>query len=239
MNDQPALRKNVAEPDAAEVARFLAQHPDFFQDRQDLLDRMDMPIRQHGAGVADMQQYLLDRLREEIDTLRACTGELISVSRNNMTNQDRTHRAVLALLEAEGLNDFVDVLRHEMPEVIDIDVVALCLEQDGHFRPDPGSPIRMLADGAVDGVLGVSEDIWLLPDGAGDRAIFGDRADGVESAAFVRIEPLDRGLTGLLAFGSPEAGLFHPAQGTDLILFLAKVVEHGLRRWLTPAPGRA
>jgi hypothetical protein len=37
----------------------------------------------------------------------------------------------------------------------------------------------------------------------------------------------------IIAFGSRDANLFSPAQGTELVLFLARVVERQFRSWLT------
>lgn len=223
---------------AEAVAEFLALHPDFFEQRHGLLDQLIMPVKDHGAGVADMQQYMLDRLREEIDRLRGCTSELIANSRINMTNTDRTHRAVLALLEAKSFAGFVESLQDELPIILDIDVAALCFEQASrHQVPRVDGRIRELGPGSVNAVLGVSEDIWLVADNAGDKAIFGPASDLVRSAAILRIEPFDQqdGPKGLLAFGSRTPELFHPTQGTDLLAFLGTVVEHMTRRWLGEA----
>ena len=223
---------------AEAVAAFLAENPDFFEQRHVLLDQLNMPVKDHGAGVADMQQYMLDRLREEIDRLRGCTSELIANSRINMTNTDRTHRAVLALLDAKSFAGFVTCLQDELPMMLDIDVVALCFEQ----APRPPVPrldgrIRELGPGSVNTVLGANEDIWLVADNAGDKAIFGPTADLVRSAAILRLEPFAQkdSVTGLLAFGSRTPELFHPTQGTDLLAFLGTVTEYLIRRWLGEA----
>ena len=223
---------------AEAVAEFLTRNPDFFEQRHGLLDQLNMPVKDHGAGVADMQQYMLDRLREEIDRLRGCTSELIANSRINMTNTGRTHRAVLALLGAKSFADFVVFLQDELPMILDIDVVALCFEQAAqHQVPRVDGRIRDLGSGSVNTVLGTGEDIWLVADNAGDKAIFGPASDLVRSAAILRIEPFDQddSLKGLLAFGSRTPELFHPTQGTDLLAFLGTVVEHMIRRWLVEA----
>lgn len=38
---------------------------------------------------------------------------------------------------------------------------------------------------------------------------------------------------GVLALGTRTEGTFHPQQGTELLSFLARVVEHAVRRWAT------
>jgi uncharacterized protein YigA (DUF484 family) len=93
--------------------------------------------------------------------------------------------------------------------------------------------VRRLVVGAVDQVLGDEHDVWLLPDDAGDEAIFGPKASEIRSAAIVRLAPFYGDPVGLVAFGVKEPDYFSPAQANDLIMFLASVIEFGVRRWLT------
>jgi uncharacterized protein YigA (DUF484 family) len=181
---------------------------------------------------------MLDRLREEIDRLRGATSELISVSRQNAMNTDRIHRAVLALLDADSFDAFVEALGDELPIMLDLDHAGLVFEQNVPARvPRVDGRVREIAPGSVDTVLGDSEDIWLVADGAADKALFGPSYDTIRSAAIVRLEPFDEGdgPAGLLVFGSRNVDQFHPSQGKDLVAFLATVVEHMVRRWLVQA----
>lgn len=217
-----------------DIAEYLADNPDFFVNRQDLLDSLEMPVRKHGSGVADMQQYMVDRLRAESEKLRGATSELINISKSNLETQQRIHRAVLALLNARGFETFVEALQDLVPDLLDLDCIALCFEEHGEAPiPRCGGRVRRLTQGAVDQVLGEDEDVWMVPEHAGDEAIFGPKADIVNSAAIVRLAPFYGDPVGLVAFGVAEPGYFSPAQAHDLILFLSSVIEFGVRRWLT------
>ncbi|MCC9624673.1 DUF484 family protein [Thalassospira sp. MA62] len=219
---------------ADDVAEFLAEHPDFFTTRPDLLDSLDLPAREMGSGVADMQQYVVARLRDEREKLRGATNELINISKSNLETQSRIHRAVLALLNARGFETFVEALQDLVPELLDLDAIALCFEECAEAPvPRCDGRVRQLVSGAVDQVLGEEHDVWLLPDEAGDEAIFGPRAGEIRSAAIVRLAPFYGDPVGLVAFGVREPGYFTPAQANDLIMFLASVIEFGVRRWLT------
>jgi uncharacterized protein YigA (DUF484 family) len=219
---------------ADDVAAYLAEHPDFFANRPDLLDSLDMPVRELGSGVADMQQYVVARLRDEREKLRGATSELINISKSNLETQSRIHRAVLALLNARGFEVFVEALQDLVPELLDLDAIALCFEESEDAPvPRCGGRVRRLTAGAVDQVLGEENDVWLLPDNAGDEAIFGPQADNIRSAAIVRLAPFYGDPVGLVAFGVAEPDYFSPAQAHDLIMFLASVIEFGARRWLT------
>ncbi|NIY76669.1 DUF484 family protein [Thalassospira sp. HF15] len=219
---------------ADDVADYLAEHPEFFTTRPDLLESLDLPIRELGNGVADMQQYVVARLRDEREKLRGATSELINISKSNLETQSRIHRAVLALLNARGFETFVEALQDLVPELLDLDAIALCFEECSEAPvPSCDGRVRRLVAGAVDQVLGDEQDVWLLPDDAGDEAIFGPKAADIRSAAIVRLAPFYGDPVGLVAFGVKEPDYFSPAQANDLIMFLASVIEFGVRRWLT------
>ncbi len=219
---------------AEDIAEYLAENPDFFKHRHELLDSLEMPVRHHGSGVADMQQYIVERLRAESDRLRGATSELINISKSNLETQQRIHRAVLALLNARGFETFVEALQDLVPQLLDLDCISICFEEHTDSPvPRCGGRVRRLTHGAVDQVLGEDHDVWLVPEHAGDEAIFGPKADIVNSAALVRLAPFYDDPVGLVAFGVAEPGYFSPAQGADLILFLSSVIEFGVRRWLS------
>lgn len=139
---------------ADDVATFLAEHPDFFTTRPDLLESLELPVREMGSGVADMQQYVVARLRDEREKLRGATSELINISKSNLETQSRIHRAVLAILNARGFETFVEALQDLVPELLDLDAIALCFEEcDEAPVPSCDGRVRRLVAGAVDQVL--------------------------------------------------------------------------------------
>jgi uncharacterized protein YigA (DUF484 family) len=64
------------------------------------------------------------------------------------------------------------------------------------------------------------------------RPIFGPAADLVKSEALLRLHPSSHTPTGIIAIGSRTEGTFDPGQGTELLAFLARVVELCIRTWL-------
>src|SRR5262245_31925348 len=86
---------------ATQVADYLRQHPEFLLRHPELLDMQVSPGRRKGDGVADLQQYMVERLRRDIARLKADQDDLLANSRDNLSTQDRIHKAVLALLGAQ------------------------------------------------------------------------------------------------------------------------------------------
>ena len=100
---------------ADDVSSFLRDHPEFFNDRQELLSSMLAPFRWSGDGIVDLQRFIADRRLKEIDDLRDCAQEVIETSRSNMSVQTRTHAAVLALLEGSSIENLLRIIIDELP----------------------------------------------------------------------------------------------------------------------------
>lgn len=244
----------VARPDAAdedkgslsgeEVRDYLGRHPDFLTAHPELLEALSTPSRWSGDGVVDMQQFMLERLRGEIDSLRGCAQEVIETSRTNMSAQTRVHAAVLALLAANNFDHLLRTIAEDLPLLLDVDVVTICFETDGGgamVEAELASPhIRRLEAGWVDGILGRDSDVALFREMEDDGTLFGSGSGLVRSAALGRLRPGATTPNGLLALGS-RGNAFHPGQGTDLITFLGRVIERCIHRLLIPrsAPGGA
>jgi len=219
-------------PNPDQVADFLRGNPDFLVQHPDVLATMTPPARWSGDGVVDMQEYMLGRLRTEVDDLRACAQDVIETGRSNMSIQTRTHAAILTLLAATDFDQVMRMVTDELPLLLDVDVVTIAFEPTP--APAPGliaDGVGQLAEGTVDALLGAEQDVLLAKEMTDDGSIFGSGAGLVRSAALARLRPGQTTPAGLLALGSREAALFHPGQGTELIGFLARVLERCIHGW--------
>ena len=229
---------------ATDVAAYLRRHPDFLVNRPDLLAVLAPPTREMGDGVVDLQHFMLDRLRTDVARLKLVQRKLISTSRANLQNQTRVHNAVLAMLAATTFEHLITVVTEELTLLLDIDAVGLCVETPrgkgrltGRNGKTLAAGVLMLEPGSVDELLGASHDVLLRSDVVGDPALFGAPAAGlVRSDALVRLRVSPAAPVGLLALGARKPGVFHPGQGTELLTFLAQVVEHSIRAWLDLPP---
>ncbi|MBF0373840.1 MAG: DUF484 family protein, partial [Alphaproteobacteria bacterium] len=78
-------------------------------------------------------------------------------------------------------------------------------------------------------------EVVLCGPASGDPAVFGDAAGLVQSFALARLRLGDDQPQGLLALGSRGERTFVAGQATDLLSFLARVVEQAVRRWVSAA----
>lgn len=239
MNSDADRRENDEEPDEDAltavlgeemVADYLLSNPDFFVQRPDILACMIPPTRWSDDSVADMQRYMVQSLRDELAGLRDTASQVIETSRSNMVIQDRTHAAVVTMLEAADLPALVAFINDELGPHLGVEVAALGLEvhPSGVFA----TGLRALPPGEVDRRLGEGIEAVLQRSMDKDEMLFAESAPGIRSAAMIRLHLDPVAADGLLVFGARDADAFHPQQGTELIRFLARIIALCLKRLL-------
>lgn len=220
---------------AAQVVDYLQQHPDFLHHHPEALENQSAPERSLGDGVVDFQSAMIARLRADVAGHSDRQRELIDTSRANLTIQARVHECVLALLEARSFEKVIETVATDLTILLDLDVVVLGIESDDETwsAGEAGQGLRVVPHGTVDALLGDAGDL-ILGSGVENRAeAFGEAADLVRSAALVRLEISPTTPAAFIAFGSRDPEKFHPGQATELIGFLAAVLESVIRGWLS------
>jgi uncharacterized protein YigA (DUF484 family) len=231
--DETAL--HAALLDEEHVAAYLRAHPDFLVRHTDLLLTLSPPSRwSEDDGILDMQVFMIDRQRDELDRIRGAAEHLIHTSRSNMSTQTRTHKAVLSILVAEGMAQLVQAIGEDLPALLDVDIATLCFEPPARAVEELAVPgIVTLPGGMVAKLMGgLDRDCALTEEMPGDPMLFADAATLVQSSAVVRLTAGGRSPEGVMALGSRHGRTFHSGQGTELITFLARVVEGCVRRWV-------
>jgi uncharacterized protein YigA (DUF484 family) len=213
---------------SALLPSILADHPELTAET--LLAAL--PEKPADGNVADFQAHALRHLRKELHELKTGAQDLLQNARTNLSIQTRTHEAALAALAAPSFDVLVRTLSDDLPLLLDVDLVMLCIEQGLPKRA--AIYVQELSPGAVDRLVGPRALSRLRPDIDAEPALYGSGVGIVSSDALVRV-PLSAPLPpALLALGSRRTGTFHPGQGTDLLVFLAAVVGRCLDRWINP-----
>jgi len=220
---------------AAQVIDFLQRHPDFLNRHPEVFENQSAPERELGAGVADFQSAMIQRLRADVAGHSDRQRELIDTSRANLTIQARVHECVLSLLEARSFEKVIETVATDLTVLLDLDVVALGIEADDEIwsAAKAGQGLRVVPHGTVDTIFGEAGDLILGSGVEGQVEAFGEAADLVRSAALVRLEISRTTAPAFIAFGSRDPEKFYPGQATELIGFLATVLENVIRGWLS------
>ncbi len=213
------------------IVAYLADHPDLLVRRPELLTKLIPPSRFDDDSVVDLQKVMIRRLTEELEQMKGCAEHLIATSRSNMSIQSRTHQVVMSMLAAGDLEKLLRVVAEDMPAQLDLDIALLAFEAAESEVP-PG--LVAMSPGSVEAALGTG-DVLLRSQRSADPIIFGDAATLINSFALARVAPADRPI-GMLALGSRHDRTFHSSQGTELLAFLAGVLEDCISRWWPVSP---
>lgn len=217
-------------PDA--VMAWLRAHPDFLEQHPDACDLLVPPKDKGASGTIDFQAHLVKRLKADRDDVLNTTRDIIETARSNMNNTTRIHRAILRLLEAQSFAEFIETITSDLATQLDVDISVLIVEADGSNIPHIHvQGLRVVPEGTINMWLG-DKEILLQPDISGIEAVYGGGAALVRSQALVRVDIAHDTPVALLAFGSRDPQMFVDGQGTELITFLARVVERLFRAWL-------
>ena len=197
---------------------------------------------QGARNIVDLRDKLVERLEERLDKLVHTNRSVIAAAYENVAGTQQMHRAVLALIDAPDLGEFLRRLTREVPAMVGVEDARLCLE----VEVDDIRPADSLAEGLASRVLLVPEatvgeylrlegdappgKVTLRPCGVEAEILFGSLTR-TRSEALLRLE-LGGGGTGLLAFGAADPDRFGPDQGVDLLTFFANVIERLLTRHL-------
>ncbi len=110
--------------------------------------------------------------------------------------------------------------------------MALWVERIGGAPRASRAGVRFLEPGNVDFILGQDNEVLLRPAVGAEPQIYGSAAPLVKSDALLRLSISKAAPVGLVALGSREVGQFKPNHGTELLVFLARVIESTARAWL-------
>ncbi len=219
---------------AESVADYLRAHPDFLAQKPDLLTVLTPPQFHHGDGVVDLQGFMLTRLRGEVARLQTRERTMLAAAESNVNIQSQVHHATRALLGARSFKHLIRVINEDLPEMLEVEAIVLCVETDEKLSGKTGDAgVVTIKPGTIERLLEPDTDIVLCPDTPGEKAIFGKAAEQVQSAAMLRLGIGSKAPSALLALGSRAPDGFDPHQGTELLDFLGQVVEHCIRRWLS------
>ncbi len=209
-----------------EVARYLKEHPEFFEEHAELLAAMQIPHPHGGRAIPIAERQMLT-LRERSRALEGKLRELVQFGEENDSISERVHRITLALLAARDLPFLLDSLYGNLREDFAVPAVALRLWMDapGQGRVEFGNvsqEARMFAEALDDPYFSerpmFDTGAWL--EHAGET---------VRSLAYVPLrteKPI-----GLLMLGSDDPQRFSADKGTLYLTRLGEVVSMGLKRY--------
>jgi uncharacterized protein YigA (DUF484 family) len=222
-------------PTEIEVLNYLTAHPKLLLDNPKLLAEIAPDRRFDSETVVDMQRFVVQRLRRQVDELKASSKHLVTTTRDNMSILEKTHDCALAVLFAKDFSELGRVLAEEIPLFLGVDAAAIGIEvnpEDNTMLPEGAdTTLRLMTPGTIDMLIGTDAQTRLRTKADGGTALYGAAEGLVTSDALVRLAPTGTMPVGVFAVGSRDEGYFSEDQGTELLGFLAEVVRYAVARW--------
>ena len=214
---------NEAPLEPAAVRRFLADNPTFLREDDGLLEELGLKLA--AGNVVDFGPAAIARVHAAHQREAVQRQQVEEIARANFSAQAQIHGAVVDLLDARNQSDLADRLDHLAQHRFGLAAAVIAVE--GEQAPAGWRP---LVEGQVDMILGDHglARMGVLPTALG---LFGARQGEISSMALVRMAIWEPSCQGLLAFGSADPEGFTPDMGSELVAFLARVVERTAERW--------
>ena len=221
---QGDLYKTPLQP--ADVRRFLSDNPEFLTGDHGLLDELGLKVAVSG-NVIEFAPAAMARIHAAHQHEATQRQQVEATARANFSAQAQTHGAVVDLLDARNHSDLARRVDELAQQRFGLAAGVIALETESH-RP---AGWRMLVDSQVDMILGGSQRLARMGFAPTALGLFGERSDAIKSMAMVRMAIWEPSRQGLLAFGSADPEGFTEDMGTELVAFLARVVERTAERW--------
>jgi uncharacterized protein len=208
----------------AAVRRFLSDNPDFLREDLGLLGELGLKVA--AGNVVDFGPAVMARVHAAHQREATQRQHVEETARANFSAQAQTHGAVVDLLDSRNHSDLARRVDELAQNRFGLAAGVIALEAD-----QPPAGWRMLVEGQVDMILGGQQRLARMGFAPTALGLFGDRAEAIKSMAMVRMALWEPSRQALLAFGSTDELGFTEDMGTELVAFLARVVERTAERW--------
>ena len=212
-----------------EVAQYLQDNPQFFEDYADLMSRMVIPHPHGGRTISITERQMLS-LRDKNRQLEAKMGELLQFGEENDVISEKMHRLGVAIIAAGTFQSVIHTLNFHLRDDFAIPHFALRLWD----RPANTSELPEFA--------GVSEELQTFAEtlnhpycgstaGFETASWFGTAATHVRSQGLIALRN-GGGTIGMIALGSEDPQRFYSGMGTLYLERLGEMASAALARVL-------
>lgn len=213
---------------ADEIARYLQDHPQFFEEYADLLAQLYIPHPHGGRAISITERQILT-LREKVRLLESKLCEMIRFGEENDAIGEKVHRLATALA---GAADFAAVRRalfSHLGEDFAVPHVAFRLwnlpaQAATTEFAEVHEQTRIFAAGLAHPYCGANA-------GCEAATWFGEAGAQVRSLALVALRR-EVETVGLLALGSEDVQRFYPEMGTLYLCHIGDLAGAALLRTL-------
>ncbi len=215
-----------------DIVQYLRDHPDFFEQHQDLLADMVL-VHESGSAVSLIERQV-SILREQKADARAKLHALINVAEKNEQLSQRFNTLILALLDTQSFGQVIDFIQQRLVKDFDAHRVSIRVLKSSPVSQQeiPESASRDSYNLAVfDKVIENRKPVCgRLPLDQLEQ-LFNDDYEKIRSAVLIPLIKDDTSdCIGLLAIGSTDKDRFRADMGTLFLSHLSRVLTRVIEK---------
>jgi uncharacterized protein YigA (DUF484 family) len=191
------------------VADYLKENPQFFEEHLDLLESIILP-HPYGGRTVSLSERQLIALREKNKTLESKLHELLAFAKDNDDLQGKVHQFSCTLFDAKDLDTLQDTILLQLRERFTVPHATMRLWESS----PPSAEVLTFADESLQPVCTHRAMYDTL-------SWFGEGAEHLRSFAYLPLRSGGHSI-GLLILASEDEQRFYPEMGT---LFLQRIAE--------------
>jgi uncharacterized protein len=224
MSTRRSMSPEAASLEAADIAAWLKEHPDFFEQNPQILALMRVSHAGTGGAVSLIERQV-SVLREQNKTLERKLVELVQIARANEQLSRQLHDFASELLGTKTLSDVIAVAQDKIRELFNTDFVALRLldavSDDIALSMDEES-----LEGMFEELLHNNKPVCGRLRAQQSEFLFSGNSGEIKSAALIPLHAA--GPLGLLALASRNPQQFNPSMGGLFLSHLGDLVSSAL-----------
>jgi uncharacterized protein YigA (DUF484 family) len=199
-----------------DVAAYLQEHPQFFENHADMLAGISIPHPYGGRTISLSERQMLT-LREKNKVLEKKLQELLAYGKENDELQNKVHQFACELFAARSLDAVHNSTVAQMRERF---AVPRAVMHVWEITP-PSAEMLTFADQTL-------QPVCLHRAMYDTNAWFGEGAEHLRSFAYLPLRNGDQSF-GLLILASEDQQRFYPEMGTLFLQRLAEIISCALR----------
>lgn len=181
--------------------------------------------------VISFEERAVASLRDRLGAAESANEDLIAFARGHSGATAAIHAAVLALMDADSLDDLFQVVSQDWPKLLGLDHAVLALVADGRGFRVESDHVGTVEPRIVDRAIARLSPVTMRTVDCG-HPLFGSAARNVRSEALILLQAEAPLPYGLLLLGQSDAACLDNRHGAQLLGFLGASLEAMLRRWL-------
>ena len=212
---------------AEDVASYLRQHPEFFEDYAEALAEIYI-AHPHGGRAISISERQILTLRERSKQLEGKLREIIQFGEENDAISEKVHRLSVALLAAGDLSGVLNAVYLNLREDFAVPHAALRVWRSNGQEGFP--EFGPVSETTREFSASLTHPYCSAHPMVDTASLFGDVAGHLRSFAYLPLR--DAESFGLLALASEDAQRFYPEMGILYLRRLAELIASAINRQL-------